>query len=471
MAGKWQITMRVAILSLILCLYAPAQDRYLIRIPGSAVANFARNHGLTLLNSAVNAANPRIGTIGPLAGSVQNLYLATVASGPSSQAALTSFQNDPSVQRVEADQSVSLPKGSGASAHSQTTVSSASGTVLYYGTPAWSAYVNQPAASMVQIPQAHQNVTGAGTVAFLDTGVDFTNPVLAASLNFGWDFTNNTPGGWDFGSAQTNQSTTSILDDDSILILDQSTTSILDLWGNWDPDQSNGANLNQSSTSILDQSTTSILDGKQVTNDYGHGTMIAGIIHLVAPTARLLPVKVFGDDGTSDLATILSGFYWAVGQGAKVINMSFSMSNYSAEFSSALEYAVSQGVILVASAGNDGNQVVVYPAGYSQAMAVASVNNSDQRSTFSNYGNWVAVAAPGEGVISTYPQGQYAAGWGTSFSAPFVSGAAALLVQISGKLNQSQAQQAISQAVPAGQGLGAGVLDLPLAVSYESVHH
>jgi len=289
-------------------------------------------------------------------------------------------------------------------------------------------------------------------VAFLDTGVDFTNPVLAASLSLGWDFTTNTPGGFETQSAQVNQSTTSILD--------QSTTSILDA--------ESMLVLDQSTTSILDQSTTSILDGTPATSDYGHGTMIAGIIHLVAPSARLLPVKVFWNDGTSNLSTILSGLYWAVDHGASILSMSFSMSDYSWEFFKALNYASSQGVISVASAGNDGEQVTVYPAGYSQVMGVASTNDNDQRSSFSNYGNsLVTVAAPGEGVISTYPGMRYAAGWGTSFSAPFVSGAAALLLDINGNINQTQAQRAVSQAVPVGQGLGAGRLDLFQACSYE----
>jgi hypothetical protein len=447
MAGKWHIAKRVAVLILIPYLYLPAQDRYLVRIHGDAVSNFAQSQGLTLLTTPDNPANPQIGSIAPLAGSVHGLYVATLAPGLSSQAALQSMQNDPSVLQVEADQRATLPKGNAASpSHLQAAASSAWGTSSYFGAPAWSAYVNQPAAGIVQIPAAQQLATGAGTVAFLDTGVDFTNPVLAPSLNFGWDFTTNTPGGADIDNAQLTQSTTSILDSESVVI------------------------LNQSTTSILDQSTTSILDGQTATNDFGHGTMIAGIIHLVAPTARLLPVKVFADDGTSDLGTILSGLYWAVNNGAKVINMSFSMSQYSTEFSNALNYAVSQGAILVASAGNESSRTTVYPAGYNQVIAVASTNNNNVISSFSNYGNWVTVAAPGEGVISTYPDMQYAAGWGTSFSAPFVSGAAALLAQINGNVNQWQAQQAISQAVPVGQGLGAGVLNLFQACSYEITH-
>jgi thermitase len=107
---------------------------------------------------------------------------------------------------------------------------------------------------------------------------------------------------------------------------------------------------------------------------------------------------------------------------------------------------------------------VVYPAGYQQVLGIGSTNNQDGRSTFSNYGSVVSLAAPGEAIVTTYPQNRYAAGWGTSFSAPFVAGGAALLVQLNGQITPSAAKQALSQAVAVGQGLGAGRLDLVRAL-------
>src|SRR6185295_2508963 len=98
-----------------------------------------------------------------------------------------------------------------------------------------------------------------------------------------------------------------------------------------------------------------------------------------------------------------------------------------------------------ASVGNEGRQTTVYPAGYDTVIGVASTSNGDARSTFSNYGPMVWVGAPGEGIITTYPWGTWAATWGTSFSAPFVSGATALLQDVASG-NKAQAADALAQA-------------------------
>src|SRR5260370_36099326 len=92
-------------------------------------------------------------------------------------------------------------------------------------------------------------------------------------------------------------------------------------------------------------------------------------------------------------------------------------------------------------------QAMLYPAGLKNVMGIASTTNDDVRSSFSNYGSsLVWVAAPGEGVVTVYPFGHYAAAWGTSFSTPFVSGTSSLLVGVSPFVNASIAQSAISHA-------------------------
>jgi subtilisin family serine protease len=437
-------TLRITLLTSLFFLRAFAQDHYLVRAPVSAIGQIASQHGLTLVRS--------------LSGSGQGLHVVSVPNVYNAAQLVQGLRSDPQVQWVEHDDALAVPEAvaSGPQLRSHSgylPLTDFQNMVNYFGTFAWGAYVNQPAASVIRISASHQFATGQGTVAMLDTGVDFTHPVLFSSLVMGYDFTRNWAGGSDAADlvpTLDDQSTTPILDqsttpilDDSI-VLDQSTTPILD-----DDD-----------SIVLSQSTTPILDGLNAPHAYGHGTMVAGLIHLVAPTAKLMPVKVFSSDGTSSLSLVIAGIYYAVDHGAKVINMSFSFAGTSQELTNAINYANSQRVIMVASAGNNGEALVLYPAGYNQVMGIGSTNNQDVRSSFSNFGSATTLAAPGEGLITTYPFNHYAAGWGTSFSTPLVAGAAALLVDINSNINEAQAVQALSNAVSIGQGLGAGQLDL-----------
>ena len=109
--------------------------------------------------------------------------------------------------------------------------------------------------------------------------------------------------------------------------------------------------------------------------------------------------------------------------------MSFDFTVYSPELKNAIDYATRSGAVCVASAGNDGKQETVYPAALPNVIDVASTSNQDTQSSFTNYGAPpVWLGAPGEGIMTTYPFQTYAVGWGTSFSAPMVSGTAALMV-------------------------------------------
>ena len=450
MDRRIRLLARTGLLVVATLLRVSAQDRYLVRAPKLEIGNIAARHNLTIIRS--------------LEGSAGNLHVVSAPAGADAQRTIQRLQADASVQGAEPDLPINLPETSARAPLRQMGLPDPAPItdhtlVKYYGTPAWDAYVNQPAVFVIKLNLAHYFATGSGTVvAVLDTGVDLSQKVLANSLVAGYDFTRNLAGGSEM--ADVDQSTDSILDNY------QSTDSILD--------QMAAMVLTQSTTAILDQSTDSILDQKKskLPSAFGHGTMTAGLIHLVAPMAKIMPVKVFTGTGTSSLSNIVRGIYWAVDHGADVISMSFSAAQSSRELQSAIDYANSKGVICVASAGNDGKQTMVYPAGYGSVMGVASTNDQDVRSTFSNYGKaLVTVAAPGEGVVTLYPGNNYAEGWGTSFSAPLVAGGAALLVQLGGnRMNEGQAVQAISQANPTGQGLGAGELDLLQACSYEFFH-
>jgi subtilisin family serine protease len=202
---------------------------------------------------------------------------------------------------------------------------------------------------------------------------------------------------------------------------------------------------------------------------FGHGTMVMGVIHLVAPTAQLMPLKTFKSDGTGFLSDILRAVYYAVGNNTNVINMSFDTQTNSRELRKALNYANQNNIISVASAGNEGQSappLTVYPAEWqNDVMGVASTSNQDTRSSFSNYGNAIVwVAAPGEAIVTTYPFGTYAAGSGTSFSAPFVSGGSALLLRRQANASQSLAGRAMAHAQPVGPQMGNGRLDLVQAL-------
>src|SRR5207302_11285327 len=114
------------------------------------------------------------------------------------------------------------------------------------------------------------------------------------------------------------------------------------------------AQVNQSTAAVLDQSTAAVLDNAQYAA-FGHGTMVLGIVHLVAPTAKLLPLKAFKSDGTGQLSDILRAIYDAVQKyNANVINMSFDFQTASQELSNALTYANRLGTTRASSEGHDG---------------------------------------------------------------------------------------------------------------------
>jgi subtilisin family serine protease len=148
------------------------------------------------------------------------------------------------------------------------------------------------------------------------------------------------------------------------------------------------------------------------------------------------------------------------------MNMSFDYTSYSPELARAISYANSKGVISVASAGNDGKYTTVYPGGLPGVIDVASTSNTDVQSSFTNYGAPpVFMAAPGEGIMTTYPWGTYAAGWGTSFSTPFVAGTAALMMGSNSNCPSWKVPMGLSDADFIGNiNLGYGRLDTYQAV-------
>ena len=186
-----------------------------------------------------------------------------------------------------------------------------------------------------------------------------------------------------------------------------------------------------------------------------------------ARTARIMPLKAFRADGVANEFDVIRAIYFAADNGAKVINMSFSITEASSELMRALNFATGRGVLSIASAGNTAKETLVYPAGFKNVVGVASTNYADQRSSFSNFGPAVSdLAAPGEALITTFPGKNFAAAWGTSFATPLVSGTTSLLVQFKPGLQQSDAEESLSKAVPISNDLGLGRLDVYSAVQF-----
>ena len=173
-------------------------------------------------------------------------------------------------------------------------------------------------------------------------------------------------------------------------------------------------------------------------DDDGHGTHVAGIagaagnnssgIAGISWGARIMALKVLDATGAGTYQQIAQAIVYAADNGAKVINLSLGGSEPSSVLEDAVNYAVAQGAVVVAAAGNDGTNSPNYPAAYAAAIAVAATDSSNARASFSNYGSYVDLAAPGVNILSTDLASGYASKSGTSMAAPHVAGAAALLM-------------------------------------------
>jgi thermitase len=178
---------------------------------------------------------------------------------------------------------------------------------------------------------------------------------------------------------------------------------------------------------------------------YGHGTHIAGIIAAwaesgtgvagLAHDCRLMNVKVADDQGRFDSSVAAKGVNWAVEHGANVINMSLVSTEPSPILEEAINYAWNQGVVVVAAAGNLVGTKVVYPAYYSNCIAVAATDSDDHVASWSSQGDWVDLAAPGVDIYSTLPGNKYGYKSGTSMAAAHVSGLAGLLFTLENDRN------------------------------------
>ena len=237
--------------------------------------------------------------------------------------------------------------------------------------------------AMIRAPAAWDYSTGQGvTIAILDSGVDSTHPDLTNALVPGWNF----------------------------------------------------------------------FDGNSNTSDvYGHGTKVAGAaaasgnngvgVAGVAWNSKIMPIRVTDTSGSAYDSMLVQGLTWAADHGARVANMSFLGVTESAAVVSAAQYMRSKGGVVVAAGGNTG---LFETSPQTDAItSVSGTDSTDARPSWSSYGNYIDVAAPGAGIYSTVSGGTYASVSGTSFSAPITAGVYALMVSANPSLTPSMLDNAL----------------------------
>ena len=218
--------------------------------------------------------------------------------------------------------------------------------------------------------------------------------------------------------------------------------------------------------------TTNALD------DNGHGTHCAGIaaaeinngVGIAGVAAwnpgvsnsnayvQLMPVKVLNSSGSGTLDGVARGITWAADNGAHILSLSLGAGSGAQQLQDAVNYAWTRGCLVVAAAGNGGSSSPQYPAYYTNCIAVAATDSSDRLASFSQYGSWVDIAAPGVGILSTIPNSRYASYDGTSMACPHVAGAAAVLWSHNPSLTNAQLRAALETNVDPYQPLSGRTL-------------
>ncbi|MGV3523307.1 MAG: S8 family peptidase [Candidatus Sericytochromatia bacterium] len=196
---------------------------------------------------------------------------------------------------------------------------------------------------------------------------------------------------------------------------------------------------------------------------HGHGTHCAGIAAALtnngigvagfAPDVRVMPVRVLDNNGSGTSADVAAGIIWAADNGAKVISLSLGGGNSQIKEES-VKYALSKDAVVVAAMGNRGDNSKTYPGAQPGVIGVGATDSQNKRASFSQYGDWISVSAPGVNILSTFPTAagpanrrNYGSISGTSMATPAVAGVAALIRSVYPTLNREQVRAQIERGV------------------------
>ncbi len=276
-------------------------------------------------------------------------------------------------------------------------------------------WLNQPTLDQLNLLAAHSVSRGRGvTVAVLDTGADASQPLLAGHLDPGWNYVSDTA----------------------------NTSDVPDAGGS---------------------------------SAVGHGTFVSGMVALVAPEARIVPLRVLDGDGRGTLFGAAQAIDDSIDVGAKVINLSFGTTNLKSSqlLKDAIDEADKAGVTVVAAAGNDANNQPHWPAAQAEVVSVAALSaDGANLASFSDYGGWIDVAAPGDQIVGPMPGGGFATWSGTSIAAPVVAGQAALIIGQQPSIRQNKVEEAIQHSARAlrGNPVHFGAIDLTGSLAYARSH-
>lgn len=317
-----------------------------------------------------------------------NVHVVKLPPGLSVEQAIERFSHRPGVEFVEPNYILQIQ------ALNQVEITDQWALDKIQAVDAWDTFSGQPKPPI--------------TLATVDSGVDPTHNDLVDNM---WSNTDETPGNG--------------LDDDDNGYIDDS-------WG-WDfvNNDNDPFDDNLHGTAV-----SSVMAG-----DWD-GDGVAG----VCPWCRVMAVKVLNSGGAGSLDVVASGIIYAADSGAKVINLSLAGTAGMQTLEDAVNYAWNSGALVVAGAGNDGANAPMFPAGYANAMAIASTDESDLHSCFSNYADdYISVAAPGENILVALPNQGYGYGSGTSLSTPLVAGLGGLLLS----QNQSRTNSDLKSIIEA----------------------